>query len=196
MSSKSKAGYIDARPLTANSTKPLATHGRTIHSGQPETTAHDRDTAAFLVGADIYRRPPPSMSAKRSSQSLFGGVNRQCLRRKFVGRDCVLSHSRVTRLDGDSTESCNVHSDGGPTRANLGTGSCRSRFPPSRGNIRPFDDDAVPARAAWISASELKAAFLVVSLSVAERPKAAFVPEFRFVAEGPIAAASGRGRLR
>src|SRR5215471_3907768 len=30
-SSKSKAGYIDARPLTANSTNSLATHGRTIH---------------------------------------------------------------------------------------------------------------------------------------------------------------------
>src|SRR5882672_1356589 len=31
---QSKAGYIDARPLTASSAKPLATHGRTIHSGQ------------------------------------------------------------------------------------------------------------------------------------------------------------------
>src|SRR5882672_9625603 len=31
---QSKAGYIDARPLTASSTKPLATHDRTIHSGQ------------------------------------------------------------------------------------------------------------------------------------------------------------------
>src|SRR5467141_1599668 len=29
-----KAGYIDARPLTASSAKPLATHGRTIHLGQ------------------------------------------------------------------------------------------------------------------------------------------------------------------
>src|SRR5271169_1228613 len=28
---QSEAGYIDARPLTANSTKTLATHGRTIH---------------------------------------------------------------------------------------------------------------------------------------------------------------------
>jgi hypothetical protein len=28
---QSKAGYIDARPLTASSAKPLATHGRTIH---------------------------------------------------------------------------------------------------------------------------------------------------------------------
>ncbi|SRR6266404_5763486 len=31
---QSKAGYIDARPLTASSAKPLATHGRTIHWGQ------------------------------------------------------------------------------------------------------------------------------------------------------------------
>src|SRR5438045_1234502 len=33
MTLQSKAGYIDARPLTASSTKPLATHGRTIQSG-------------------------------------------------------------------------------------------------------------------------------------------------------------------
>jgi hypothetical protein len=31
---QSKAGYIDARPLTASSAKPLATHGRTIQMGQ------------------------------------------------------------------------------------------------------------------------------------------------------------------
>jgi len=31
---QSEAGYIDARPLTTISTKTLATHGRTIHSGQ------------------------------------------------------------------------------------------------------------------------------------------------------------------
>jgi hypothetical protein len=28
---QSEAGYIEARPLTATSAKPLATHGRTIH---------------------------------------------------------------------------------------------------------------------------------------------------------------------
>ena len=28
---QSKAGYIDARPLTTSSAKSLATHGRTIH---------------------------------------------------------------------------------------------------------------------------------------------------------------------
>src|ERR1700682_2516657 len=33
---QSKAGYIDARPLTANPTNLLATHGRTIHPGQTE----------------------------------------------------------------------------------------------------------------------------------------------------------------
>src|ERR1700694_4636703 len=35
---QSKAGYIDARPLTASSAKPLATRGRTIHGPDgPET---------------------------------------------------------------------------------------------------------------------------------------------------------------
>jgi len=34
---QSKAGYIDARPLTASSTRTLATHGRTIHAGQKPT---------------------------------------------------------------------------------------------------------------------------------------------------------------
>jgi hypothetical protein len=33
---QSKAGYIDARPLTTSSTNSLATHGRTIHSGETE----------------------------------------------------------------------------------------------------------------------------------------------------------------
>jgi hypothetical protein len=28
---QSETGYIDARPLSAGSKKPLATHGRTIH---------------------------------------------------------------------------------------------------------------------------------------------------------------------
>src|SRR5271166_6503345 len=31
---QSEAGYIDARPLSAGSMKPLATRGRTIHWGQ------------------------------------------------------------------------------------------------------------------------------------------------------------------
>src|SRR5712672_1531327 len=36
---QSKAGYIDARPLTATSAKPLATHGRTIHMGHAQQGA-------------------------------------------------------------------------------------------------------------------------------------------------------------
>jgi putative transposase len=34
-----ETGYIDARPLTTSSTKPLATHGRTIHWGQSRRPA-------------------------------------------------------------------------------------------------------------------------------------------------------------
>src|SRR5882724_6317005 len=49
---QSKAGYIDARPLTASSAKPLATHGRTIHSGQTEKSglAHRQVRFAFKNG--------------------------------------------------------------------------------------------------------------------------------------------------
>src|SRR5882724_5070416 len=46
---QSKAGYIDARPLTASSAKPLATHGRTIHSGQTEKTQHHDGTERSLA---------------------------------------------------------------------------------------------------------------------------------------------------
>jgi len=45
---QSEAGYIDARPQRLDRRKPLATHGRTIHSGQTRTSAdvlrHDRLT--------------------------------------------------------------------------------------------------------------------------------------------------------
>ena len=46
---QSKAGYIDARPLTANPTNLLATHGRTIHSGQTEKNS---------VRAYVFRLAP------------------------------------------------------------------------------------------------------------------------------------------
>src|SRR6266567_830530 len=45
---QSKAGYIDARPLTASSAKPLATRGRTIHSGQTEKTSARADVFRFF----------------------------------------------------------------------------------------------------------------------------------------------------
>src|SRR5258708_10715005 len=46
---QSKAGYIDARPLTASSAKPLATHGRTIHLGQTEKNS---------ARANVFRSSP------------------------------------------------------------------------------------------------------------------------------------------
>src|ERR1700681_815422 len=50
---QSKAGYIDARPLTASSAKPLATHGRTIHEGPTE-----KYSERSAVGTVITDRPP------------------------------------------------------------------------------------------------------------------------------------------
>src|SRR5580658_9953744 len=44
---QSEAGYIDARPLTASLSKPLATHGRTIHKGQSLPNWTIRAMSAF-----------------------------------------------------------------------------------------------------------------------------------------------------
>jgi hypothetical protein len=50
---QSKAGYIDARPLTASSAKPLATHGRTIQLGQKQKSGPAITTSALPPTADI-----------------------------------------------------------------------------------------------------------------------------------------------
>ena len=47
---QSKARYIDARPLTASSAKPLATHGRTIHPGQSRRFRDVGCESASLIG--------------------------------------------------------------------------------------------------------------------------------------------------
>jgi hypothetical protein len=49
---QSKAGYIDARPLTASLAKPLATHGRTIHVGQNRKSSR-RAIPLCTLRADI-----------------------------------------------------------------------------------------------------------------------------------------------
>jgi len=58
---QSKAGYIDARPLTASSAKPLATHGRTIQMGQKSEVAglarHVRSTLNSRHGQAGPARP-------------------------------------------------------------------------------------------------------------------------------------------
>src|SRR5262249_48359383 len=68
-SSKSKAGYIDARPSTTDSTNPLATHGRTIHRVNP---AHPTTSTTGPVSGLIREywlliavpRPRPSTQSK------------------------------------------------------------------------------------------------------------------------------------
>src|SRR3984893_15225344 len=52
---QSKAGYIDARPLTASSAKPLATHGRTIHLGHSHRSSDAPDKSDHPSTADIFR---------------------------------------------------------------------------------------------------------------------------------------------
>src|SRR5260221_14148564 len=50
---QSETGYIDARPLNASSTKPLATHGRTIHVGQTRSSGYFRCMSAQAPQAEI-----------------------------------------------------------------------------------------------------------------------------------------------
>ena len=67
---QSKAGYIDARPLTANSTNLLATHGRTIHWGQ----SADAGPRSAL---------PPKAEVDRGDRHV-----------RFVPKAVVLTHER------------------------------------------------------------------------------------------------------
>jgi hypothetical protein len=55
---QSKAGYIDARPVTARSPNLLATHGRTIHQGQIRFSDDVSRTTAFPSYADIAASSP------------------------------------------------------------------------------------------------------------------------------------------
>ena len=50
---QSKAGYIDARPLTASSAKPLATHGRSIHWVTLGRSRSEHNEPALPQAADI-----------------------------------------------------------------------------------------------------------------------------------------------
>jgi len=54
---QSEAGYINARPHLPDRGKPLATHGRTIHSGQTRTSADVCDTTASPPEADMTGSP-------------------------------------------------------------------------------------------------------------------------------------------
>src|SRR3981189_3386610 len=50
---QSKAGYIDARPLTASSAKPLAPRGRTIHWVKLRRTQCEQMSSGLPLKADI-----------------------------------------------------------------------------------------------------------------------------------------------
>src|SRR5712664_2741300 len=63
---QSKAGYIDARPLTASSAKPLATHGRTIHRGQIRKSGRATGQSGLHLK---NRHRQPGLSGPKSATS-------------------------------------------------------------------------------------------------------------------------------
>ena len=65
-SSKSEAGYIDARPPITNSTNSLATHGRTIHSGQSVPSLPLSSASAFGCFADVPSDPAVTVYMNRT----------------------------------------------------------------------------------------------------------------------------------
>ena len=74
---QSKAGYIDARPLTAKLSKLLATHGRTIHLGQKATSAHRCGMSALPPETDIpvnVHLAPQGVICHIRLQSEFGST--------------------------------------------------------------------------------------------------------------------------
>jgi hypothetical protein len=83
---QSEAGYIDARPQT-RSTKLLATHGRTIHSGQNFALALHADyvrfTPANRSGASTWRTVS---SCRFCCKSLFGLLRPSKRRMRFLVR--------------------------------------------------------------------------------------------------------------
>jgi hypothetical protein len=61
-----KAGYIDARPLTASSAKPLATHGRTIHWVKLRNTQPEQMSSALPPTADVGSARLKALHGSRS----------------------------------------------------------------------------------------------------------------------------------
>ena len=59
---QSKAGYIDARPLTATAANSLATHGRTIHWGHDGRSGDTIDVFACRPKADMLPHAPETQA--------------------------------------------------------------------------------------------------------------------------------------
>src|SRR3954465_8636411 len=85
---QSEAGYIDARPKT-RSTKPLATHGRTIHEGQPRQRHLVRFqtkvvTAARRSDAVCRKETSRAYSSNPVGRKKRSGTIRSRLRREYI----------------------------------------------------------------------------------------------------------------
>jgi len=86
---QSEAGYIDARPLTASSAKPLATHGRTIHWVKKSKFRGDQATASPGGSAS---QPGPAIGIVRPRG--------QCLQQRDPCRPTIAKHAGSTAASG------------------------------------------------------------------------------------------------
>ena len=82
-----EAEYIDARPLTTDSSNLLATHGRTIHLGQKQTSVQVRVMSALPPIADITVGPP---------KFSFAGLACNCSSQKCseISKVCLIHYGR------------------------------------------------------------------------------------------------------
>src|ERR1700730_7069500 len=90
---QSKAGYIDARPLTASSAKPLATHGRTIHWVKLRNTQHEQMSSALHPTTDVGL-------ARAKGVTRIDGVGAYNPCRRYLGKSRFGPFRNVTRLGG------------------------------------------------------------------------------------------------
>ena len=91
---QSKAEYIDARPLTASSAKPLATHGRTIHWVIADIGGRRDHVRSYLES----RHRPRHMSAEMTQIEFF--VARYIVSGEHTfgfGRGCLHEQARQIR---------------------------------------------------------------------------------------------------
>src|SRR6202171_4358618 len=93
---QSKAGYIDARPLTANPTNLLATHGRTIHSGQKAKFRGDQSMSAFLSKANsLFMSTGPGSAFTSPRNERRAGLIGNHVHRRAVERFQPLSRQNL-----------------------------------------------------------------------------------------------------
>jgi hypothetical protein len=95
---QSKAGYIDARPLTANPTNLLATHGRTIHPSQAEKNSLRAYVSALHPISRHFLGPSARLKGAHSEVPEAGNLVRissELGRKRRLGQPAALGQLRA-----------------------------------------------------------------------------------------------------